>query len=97
LFLFFYLNEQKDVIDLPEPLTINAIQTDSRNFSYGCLQLHSLNLDGDDAAARNVAWLQEPQSLFLKCDYVDGKPVLEGYNPKVFETLLAMYSSSISN
>lgn len=87
----------KDVIDLPEPLTINAIQTDSRNFSYGCLQLHSLNLDGDDAAARNVAWLQEPQSLFLKCDYVDGKPVLEGYNPKVFETLMAVYSSSISS
>lgn len=96
LLILFYLNEQKDVIDLPEPLTINAIQTDSRNFSYGCLQLHSLNLDGDNAAAKNVAWLQQPQSLFVKCDYVDGKPVLEGYNPQVFETLMAVYSSSIS-
>ena len=84
------------MVDLPEPLTINAFQTDSQTFNFGCLQLHSLNLDGDDATARNVAWLEEPQSLFVKCDYFNGQPVLDGYNPQVFETLMAMYSSSIS-
>lgn len=92
LTFFLFVEQQKDVKELPEPVTINCIQTDSRNFYFGCLQLHSLDLDSSQAA-HNMFWVEGPQPLFTKCDYVDNKPVLEGYNPEVLETLMALYKS----
>jgi large subunit ribosomal protein L37 len=86
---------QKDVKDLPEPVTINCMQTDSRNFYFGCLQLHSLDLDSSKVA-NNLFWIEDPQPMFTKCDYVDNKPVLEGYNPQVLETLMALYKSQMA-
>ena len=86
---------QKDVKDLPEPVTINCMQTDSRNFYFGCLQLHSLDLDSSKVA-NNLFWIEDPQPMFTKCDYVDNQPVLEGYNPQVLETLMALYKSQMA-
>ncbi|KAI9551587.1 hypothetical protein GHT06_021920 [Daphnia sinensis] len=82
----------KDVKELPEQLTINCVQTDSRNFYFGCFQLHSLDLDSSEAA-HNLFWVEGPQPMFAKCDYVNNQPVLEGYNPEVLETLMALYKS----
>ncbi|EFX83442.1 hypothetical protein DAPPUDRAFT_301877 [Daphnia pulex] len=85
----------KDVKDLPEPVTINCMQTDSRNFYFACFQLHSLDLDSSKATS-NLFWIEDAQPMFTKCDYVDNQPVLEGYNPQVLETLMALYKSQMA-
>lgn len=91
-----YLRMQKDVVELPEPLTLNCLQSDSRNFIFGALQVHSLDLNGEEGLARNLLWLQEPAALFTKCEYVDGRPVLQGYDPAVAETLMSFYRSQLT-
>lgn len=68
------------------------MQTDGRRFIFGCLQIHSLDLDSSEAA-NNLFWLEEPEPLFTSCNYVEGQCVLEGYNPEVMETLMALYQS----
>lgn len=83
--------------ELPEPLTLNCLQTNSQEFIFGALQLHSLDLNGEGDKARNLFWLQEPMALFTKCSYVAGQPVFEGYDPRVAETLMAVYRSQLGS
>jgi len=85
-----------DVTELPEPLTLNCVHSDTKNFIFGALQVHSLDLNGESDQARNLLWLEEPCTLYSKCEYVDGRPVLEGYNPNCAETLIALYRSQLA-
>ena len=85
------------MVQLPRPVVVNSVHTDSRNFMFGSLELHSLDLSGEDGAAtgRNLFWLQQQMPLFDECGYVGGRPHLQGYNPLVLDTFLAMYRSSL--
>ena len=81
---------------LPEPVTLNCIHSDSQNFLFGCLEVHSLDISSNESVAKNLFWVTDNMQLFKKCEYVNGQPVLEGYNPQVIETLMAVHHSQLS-
>ncbi|XP_066142653.1 large ribosomal subunit protein mL37 [Euwallacea fornicatus] len=82
----------EDVKKLPSPVTLQTVQTNGRQFHFGVFQLNTLDLDNSEI--RNI-WYQTPaMSLFDKCAYVLGKPVLEGYNRTVMNHLLAFYNNN---
>lgn len=81
------------VTDLPEPITIQCIQTDGKAFYFSIYQLNTLNLDGEKGV-RNHSWTLPKLDLYEVGSYIDGRPVLEGYNQKVFQRLLAFYKNN---
>lgn len=86
----------ENVEELPQPLTLNCIHTDSQNFLFGCLEVNSLNIRNTDSIAKNLFWVTDNMQAFSKCEYVNGQLVFEGYNPQVIETLMAMHHSQLS-
>ncbi|ENN80062.1 39S ribosomal protein L37, mitochondrial [Dendroctonus ponderosae] len=87
-----YAKEQfgDEVKDLPTPVTLQAIQTDGREFYFGVLQLNTLDLSSTET--RNI-WYQSPVlRLFEKCAYELGRPVLHDYNRAVVNHILAFYN-----
>jgi large subunit ribosomal protein L37 len=84
------------VKDLPEPITIQCIQTDGRLFHFAVFQLNTLNLNGIDGK-KNIFWMMPRFPLFSSCMYVKGKPLLEGYNPEVFSRFLAFFSNGLQS
>jgi large subunit ribosomal protein L37 len=84
------------VKDLPEPITIQCVQTDGRLFHFADFQLNTLHLDGIDGK-KNIFWMLPRISLFSSCMYVKGKPLLEGYNPEVFCRFLAFCSIGLQS
>lgn len=83
-----------DVKDLPEPVTLQCVQTDGRLFHFAVLQLNTLDLDGVEGK-KNIFWMLPRIPLFSSCMYMKGKPLLEGYNPEVFSRLLAFCSNGL--
>ncbi|XP_049782096.1 39S ribosomal protein L37, mitochondrial [Schistocerca cancellata] len=83
-----------NVKNLPEPVTIQCIQTDGRWFHFLVFQLNTLNLNGKDGV-KNIMWNIPRIQLFNSCTYIKGKPTLEGYNPEVFKRLLGFYKHSL--
>lgn len=76
---------------MPEPVTVQCVQTDGRMFHFSILQLNTLDLAED--AVKNV-WFQSPlQYLFEKCSNQGGKPTLEGFNSDVLKHLYAFYNN----
>lgn len=74
---------------LPEPITVHFVNTDGFKFHFSAFQLNTLDLEGE---VKNIFWHEpEMENMFEKCDYVTGKPRLEGYNHNVFKKLLSMY------
>ncbi|KAK9509844.1 hypothetical protein O3M35_004747 [Rhynocoris fuscipes] len=82
----------KDVEDLPEPLTIQCIQTDSKQFYFSIFQLNTTR-SSEETNIRNAYWILPALSLFDQCDYIEGIPKLVNYNPQVFHTLLSFYQN----
>lgn len=82
--------------ELPAPLVVNCVQSDTQNLTVGCLQLHSLDLDDGHRSANNLFWLHGPEPVFARCEYVAGRPSLEGYEPRAIERLMAVYLSQIA-
>jgi large subunit ribosomal protein L37 len=82
------------VKDLPEPITLQCVQTDGRLFHFAVLQLNTLDLDGVEGK-KNIFWMLPRIPLFSSCMYVKGKPVLEDYSPEVFNRLLAFFSNGL--
>jgi len=78
-----------DVKDLPEPVVVQCIQTDSKSFIFSIFQLNTAD---PFSTKHNVFWNLPAENLYEKCTYVQGIPVLEGYNPQVFKQLLAFYN-----
>jgi len=86
----------ENVTELPQPVTLNCIHTDSQNFLFGCLEVHSLDISSADSVAKNLFWVTDNLKAFEKCEYVNGQLVFEGYNSQVIETLMAMHHSQLS-
>lgn len=78
--------------DLPEPIVIQSIHTDSVNFHFNVFQLNTLNINSEHDV-RNVWWSDPMIKLYSQGDFVDSIPVLDDYNPEVFEKFLAFYSN----
>ncbi|BES87653.1 Ribosomal protein L37 [Nesidiocoris tenuis] len=78
---------------LPHPVTVQCVQTDSKDFHFSVLQLNTVK-SAEETDERNFYWSFPFMSLYDKCEYDAGKPILEGYNPSVFNTLLAFCCNS---
>lgn len=87
-FTFFL---QEDVKDLPEPVYLNCIQTDGQKYHFGILELNTLNVDGTEGT-KNVWYCKNDMQLYGSSKYVSALPVLENYNPKVYEYINAFYN-----
>ncbi|PNF38453.1 hypothetical protein B7P43_G04033 [Cryptotermes secundus] len=85
-----------NVKDLPEPITIQCVQTDGRLFHFAVFQLNTLDLNGIDGK-KNIFWMLPRIPLFSSCMYVKGKPCVEGYNPEVFCRFLAFCSNGLQS
>ncbi|XP_021942029.1 39S ribosomal protein L37, mitochondrial isoform X2 [Zootermopsis nevadensis] len=83
-----------NVKDLPEPITVQCVQTDGRLFHFAVFQLNTLDLDGTEGK-KNIFWMLPRIPLFTSCMYVKGRPLLEGYNSEVFSRLLAFCSNGL--
>jgi len=56
----------EDVQQLPEPVTLNCIHSDSQNFLFGCLEVHSLDISSNESVAKNLFWVTDNMQLFKK-------------------------------
>lgn len=74
---------------LPEPMTVQCIQSDGKNYHFFVFQLNSL--DANDTSVKNFWCALPPLTLYEKAEYDNGRPVVEGYNPEVFRRILAFY------
>ncbi|KYN20778.1 39S ribosomal protein L37, mitochondrial [Trachymyrmex cornetzi] len=74
---------------LPEPVTVQCIQSDGKNYHFFVFQLNSL--DTNDVSVKNFWYPLSPLTLYEKAEYDNGRPVVEGYNPEVFRRILALY------
>lgn len=74
---------------LPEPVTVQCIQSDGKNYHFFVFQLNSL--DANDASVKNFWCALSPLTLYEKAEYDNGRPVVEGYNPEVFRRILAFF------
>ncbi|XP_050294808.1 39S ribosomal protein L37, mitochondrial [Anthonomus grandis grandis] len=81
----------EDIKKLPQPVTLQAVQTDGRIFYFGVLQLNTLDLESPEI--KNVWYQTAGIDLFQKCCYELGKPVLEGYNKEAIKHLFAFYNN----
>jgi Mitochondrial 28S ribosomal protein S30 (PDCD9). len=93
--IYFYFL-QVDVKELPEPVTLQCVQTDGRLFHFAVFQLNTLDLD-DVEGKKNIFWMLPRIPLFSSCMYVKGKPLIEGYSPEVFSRLLAFCSNGLQS
>lgn len=82
-----------DVKELPEPITIQCIHADGKAFYFSVYQLNTLDLD-NDSGTKNYSWIMPKMNLYEKAEYMEGIPILEGYNPEVFERILAFYKNN---
>lgn len=91
----YYLPSQDPIGDLDEPVTVQVVHLNRQRYHFGVFQLNTLNLNpstSDGApTTRNLFWTQPWEMLFDSCKFKVGKPVLEGYNPKVFSLLRGLH------
>ncbi|XP_065073293.1 large ribosomal subunit protein mL37 [Ochlerotatus camptorhynchus] len=80
---------------LPHPITVQAVQTDSKWFHFSIFQLNTLDLSSsNDAGSRNL-WFRKPSmDLYSECGYLVGKPTLVNYNKDVLRNMAVFYGSS---
>lgn len=82
---------QNELKTLPDPVTVQCVQTDGKMFHFGIFQLNTLDLEAD--VVKNI-WYQTPfLHLFENCSYNLGKPLLEGYNSEILKHLYAFYNN----
>ncbi|XP_015593654.1 39S ribosomal protein L37, mitochondrial [Cephus cinctus] len=81
------------VKELPEPVTVQCVQSNGKWFQFLVYQLNTLNLDGTEGI-RNFCWTTSQIDLFDEAGYNIGRPVLKGYNPEVFKKIYAFYNNS---
>jgi large subunit ribosomal protein L37 len=85
----------QDVKALPQPITVQIVQTDSSFFHFSIFQLNTLDLDSQEngRGLKNL-WFNKPKiDLFAECDYKVGKPVMSGYNRDVLRHFQVFYNS----
>ena len=82
-----------EIKELPEPITVQCVQTDGKAFYFSVYQLNTLNVDGQDSI-KNYYWTLPKMNLYETGGYVEGRPTLDGYNPDVFKRILAFYKNN---
>lgn len=80
----------KNVKELPEPITLQCVHTNSQWFHFSVFQLNSLASSEEDGK-KNIYWQAPLLNLYEKCVFDEGVPVLQGYNPEVFKYFLSFY------
>ncbi|XP_017468662.1 PREDICTED: 39S ribosomal protein L37, mitochondrial [Rhagoletis zephyria] len=78
---------------IPRPIVVQSIHTDGRTFHFGVFQLNTLSINNLEGV-KNFWFHENNQNLFQICQYVSGKPVLEGFNKNVFKYIYAFYRNS---
>lgn len=78
---------------LERPVVVQSVQTDGKSFHFGVFQLNTLQFDGSDGQ-KNYWFHIPPMDLFDECQYVSGRPVLDGYNKDVVRYLSLLYNNS---
>ncbi|XP_057341344.1 39S ribosomal protein L37, mitochondrial [Microplitis mediator] len=81
-----------NIKDLPEPITVQCVQSNGQSFHFSVFQLNTLNISGTEGI-KNLWWSMPEIDLFNKAGYEEGKPLVEGYNPEVFKRISAFYNS----
>lgn len=84
----------EDVKELPEPVTLQCVQTNAEWFHFSVFQLNSLAGPEDDGK-KNIYWQTPLLNLYDRCVFDEGIPVLDGYNPEVFKHFLSFYMNGI--
>ncbi|XP_070164605.1 large ribosomal subunit protein mL37 [Polyergus mexicanus] len=74
---------------LPEPVTLQCIQSDGKNYHFFIYQLNSL--DANDVSVKNFWCALPPLRLYEKAEYDSARPIVEDYNPEVFRRILNFY------
>lgn len=77
---------------LPEPVTLQCIQSDGKNYHFGVLQMNTLDLNGTEGV-KNMWYSMPMMQMYESCSYVSAVPTLESYNPEVIKYLKAFYHS----
>jgi len=80
----------EDVRELPEPIMLQCVHTNSQWFHFSVFQLNNLAGPEEDGR-KNIYWQSQLLNLYEKCEFVEGVPVLEDYNPEVFKHFLSFY------
>ncbi|XP_046740405.1 39S ribosomal protein L37, mitochondrial [Diprion similis] len=82
-----------EVSSLPEPVTIQCIQSDGKMFHFSVLQINTLDLDGS-GGEKNIWWSAPNIDLYETAGYEGGVPKVQNYNPEVFRRIFAFYNNN---
>lgn len=77
---------QNQIDQLPNPITVQCVQTDGQDFLFSVFQLNGMH---DDIV--NYWWMGPKLRLYEKAQYENGRPVFSEYNKNVFTSLLGFY------
>jgi len=78
--------------ELERPIAVQFVYTNGQRYFFSAFQLNTLDLNSGSSGVRNIFWqMEKPLDLFKTCDFVQGRPQLEGFDPQVFRVLQAMY------
>lgn len=80
----------ENVKELPEPITLQCVHTNSQWFHFSVFQLNSLAGPEEDGM-KNIYWQTPLLNAYKNCVFDEGVPVLEDYNPEVFKHFLSFY------
>lgn len=82
-----------NVKELDHPIVIQTIQCDGQRFQFSLFQLNTLDLDNYEGK-KNYWYTTEYMNLYEQCAYVQGKPILEGYNRDILKHMFLFYNNS---
>ena len=72
--------------ELERPIAVQFVFTNGQKYYFSAFQLNTLDLNsgGSGGGVKNIFWQrEEPLELFQTCDFVQGRPQLEGFDPQV--------------
>ncbi|XP_052888632.1 39S ribosomal protein L37, mitochondrial isoform X2 [Anopheles moucheti] len=81
----------ENVKSLPKPITVQAVQTDSKTFHFSVYQLNTLDLNS--STVRNMWFRKAPIVLYSRCTRASGARTLVDYNKDVLRHFAAFYSN----
>ncbi|KAL0269219.1 UNVERIFIED_CONTAM: hypothetical protein PYX00_007025 [Menopon gallinae] len=79
-----------DVTELEKPVVIQIVMADEGNIHFSVFQLNSLDVENENGK-KNLYWNSPIISLYDQCQYINGIPMLEGFNPDVMKRMMAFY------
>ena len=92
--MWFFL--QQDIINLPEPISVQCVNLSDTALNFTCFQLNTLNFDNDQGI-KNFVWFDTGNQLFSrhlpqpwKEDEFYHKRRYENFNPAPFDKMLAL-------